>query len=163
MLVLFVITTSHLNNMNSDHSQNGETKVAFQNRESTLPGLTTVPTSVTLSAEQFERLYLTPMTARQSSLSKQVGNPTPLWVFQSYLICLIVWRFYLMTRFNFQGTRGLCNYYDPPFVLFDGLERCQWKWSCLHVRDNRIPRRAVLIWSTRKVGLLSSLVVFCCS
>jgi hypothetical protein len=64
--------------MDSDNSQNGETKVAFQNRESTLPGLTTVPTSVTLSAEQFEKLYLTPMTVRQSSLSKQVGNPTPL-------------------------------------------------------------------------------------
>lgn len=33
---------------------------------------------VTLSAEQFERLYLAPMTRRQPKLTKQLGNPTPL-------------------------------------------------------------------------------------
>jgi hypothetical protein len=66
------------NKMDSDISQNGETKAAFPNKESTLNGLTPVPTSVTLSAEQFERLYLSPMTVRQSSLAKKVGNPTPL-------------------------------------------------------------------------------------
>jgi hypothetical protein len=66
--------------MDSDISQNGETKANFQNKESTLNGLTTVPTSVTLSSEQFERLYLTPMTVRQSPLAKKVGNPTPLLV-----------------------------------------------------------------------------------
>ena len=43
-----------------------------------MQGLTAVPTSVTLSAEQFERLYLTPMTRHQPALAKQVGNPTPL-------------------------------------------------------------------------------------
>ncbi|EAW11025.1 transcriptional activator of ethanol catabolism AlcS [Aspergillus clavatus NRRL 1] len=40
--------------------------------------LTPVPTSVTLSAEQFEKLYLSPLTQRQGALSKQMGNPTPL-------------------------------------------------------------------------------------
>lgn len=33
---------------------------------------------VTLSAEQFEKLYLAPMTRRQPKLAKQLGNPTPL-------------------------------------------------------------------------------------
>lgn len=66
------------NRMDSFASQNGESKATFQNRENTQNALTTVPTSVTLSAEQFERLYLSPMTVRQSSLAKKVGNPTPL-------------------------------------------------------------------------------------
>lgn len=43
-----------------------------------MPRLTQVPTSVTLSAEQFEKLYLSPMMHRQSSLNKSLGNPTPL-------------------------------------------------------------------------------------
>lgn len=64
--------------MNSDTSQNGEAKQSLQNAEHGHNALSTVPTSVTLSAEQFERLYLTPMTHRQPKLAKQVGNPTPL-------------------------------------------------------------------------------------
>ncbi|KAJ5780267.1 hypothetical protein N7457_005427 [Penicillium paradoxum] len=63
--------------MDSDISQNGESKVTIQDKENTLH-LTTVPTSVTLSSEQFERLYLSRMTVQQSSLAKKVGNPTPL-------------------------------------------------------------------------------------
>lgn len=59
--------------MSSDTSHNMETK-----QESGYQGLSTVPTSVTLTAEQFERLYLTPMTHRQPALAKTVGNPTPL-------------------------------------------------------------------------------------
>lgn len=57
-------------------SQTDESKGTFQNREHN--GLATVPTSVTLSAEQFERLYLTPMRVRQSPIARKVGNPTPL-------------------------------------------------------------------------------------
>ncbi|CAI7587316.1 unnamed protein product [Penicillium crustosum] len=49
-----------------------------QSHENEMPGLTQVPTSVTLSAEQFERLYLSPMMHRQSSFTKSLGNPTPL-------------------------------------------------------------------------------------
>lgn len=64
--------------MDSDMSQNEESKGMYHNRENTHNGLTTVPTSVTLSSEQFERLYLTPMTVRQSPLARKVGNPTPL-------------------------------------------------------------------------------------
>ena len=42
-------------------------------------GLTTVPTHVTLSSEQFERLYLSPLAHhRQPALTKKLGNPTPL-------------------------------------------------------------------------------------
>lgn len=64
--------------MNSDTSQNDKPKGSFQDGESPMQGLTTIPTSVTLSAEQFERLYLTPMTRHQPPMAKQVGNPTPL-------------------------------------------------------------------------------------
>ena len=48
--------------------------------------LTQIPTSVTLSAEQFEKLYLNPMLHRQSSVSKNLGNPTPLYVFPSHTL-----------------------------------------------------------------------------
>lgn len=103
--------------MASENSQNGETKDAFQNRESTLAGLTTVPTSVTLSAEQFERLYLTTMTVRQSSLSKQVGNPTPL-ALGGFVItttplscCLMAWR----------GASGNGVAFIGPIVFLGGL------------------------------------------
>lgn len=44
-----------------------------------MPALTQVPTSVTLSAEQFEKLYLSPMMHRQPALAKNLGNPTPLY------------------------------------------------------------------------------------
>lgn len=64
------------NNMGSDVEQNGEAQ-PISNKESTY-GLSTVPTSITLSPEQFERMYLSPMMHRQGSLAKQVGNPTPL-------------------------------------------------------------------------------------
>lgn len=43
--------------------------------------LTQVPTSVTLSAEQFEKLYLSPLSRRQPEITKKLGNPTPLYVF----------------------------------------------------------------------------------
>jgi hypothetical protein len=46
-----------------------------------MPALTQVPTSVTLSAEQFEKLYLTPMMHRQPALAKNLGNPTPLYAY----------------------------------------------------------------------------------
>jgi hypothetical protein len=61
----------------SDISQNGEAKGAPDGRGNTYH-LSHVPTSVTLSAEQFERLYLTPMMRQQPALAKSVGNPTPL-------------------------------------------------------------------------------------
>ncbi|CAG7937553.1 unnamed protein product [Penicillium nalgiovense] len=103
--------------MDSDVSQNGETKAAFQNKESTLNGLTPVPTSVTLSAEQFERLYLSPMTVRQSSLAKKVGNPTPL-ALGGFVItttplscCLMAWR----------GASGNGVAFIGPIIFLGGL------------------------------------------
>jgi len=62
----------------SDLSPNGDAKASLSHGENTTHALSTVPTSVTLSAEQFERLYLTPMTRQQPKLARQVGNPTPL-------------------------------------------------------------------------------------
>ena len=66
--------------MESEISHNGDARPIHEKENSMYP-LATVPTSVTLSAEQFEKLYLTPMTRQQPRLAKQVGNPTPLWVF----------------------------------------------------------------------------------
>lgn len=68
--------------MDRDHSPNTENKESIQYKESTGHALTTIPTSVTLSPEQFEKLYLTPMTRRQPDFAKRVGNPTPLSVFE---------------------------------------------------------------------------------
>ncbi|CAG8055297.1 unnamed protein product [Penicillium salamii] len=103
--------------MESDLSQNGEAKVTFQNKENTFPALTTVPTSVTLSSEQFERLYLTPMTVRQSSVAKKVGNPTPL-ALGGFVItttplscCLMAWR----------GASGNGIAFIGPIVFLGGL------------------------------------------
>ncbi|KAJ5352099.1 GPR1/FUN34/yaaH protein [Penicillium brevicompactum] len=101
----------------SSISQNGETKVPFQNKENALHGLTTVPTSVTLTSEQFERLYLTPMTVRQSSIAKKVGNPTPL-ALGGFVItttplscCLMAWR----------GASGNGIAFIGPIVFLGGL------------------------------------------
>ncbi|KAJ5274103.1 hypothetical protein N7478_009228 [Penicillium angulare] len=63
-----------------------------------MPPLTQVPTSVTLSAEQFEKLYLSPMMHRQPTLAKNLGNPTPLGIGAFVLTatplscCLMGWR-----------------------------------------------------------------------
>ncbi|RMZ41071.1 protein alcS [Aspergillus flavus] len=59
-----------LNHGNASPSQEG----------TAMPALTTVPTSITLSTEQFEKLYLTPLRHRQPALTKTFGNPTPLCV-----------------------------------------------------------------------------------
>ncbi|OQE41105.1 hypothetical protein PENCOP_c005G08075 [Penicillium coprophilum] len=103
--------------MDSDMGHNGETKATFQTKENTLNGLTTVPTSVTLSSEQFERLYLTPMTVRQSPLAKKVGNPTPL-ALGGFVItttplscCLMAWR----------GASGNGIAFIGPIVFLGGL------------------------------------------
>lgn len=64
-----------------DHLYKSKTQ-QFEN--GAMPGLTQVPTSVTLSAEQFERLYLNPMMHRQTSLTKNLGNPTPLYVIPTH-------------------------------------------------------------------------------
>lgn len=64
--------------MVGDINHNGAPNTPLHNKDSSIHGLSTVPTSVTLTAEQFERLYLTPMTRHQPALAKQVGNPTPL-------------------------------------------------------------------------------------
>ncbi|KAJ5742510.1 uncharacterized protein N7511_011529 [Penicillium nucicola] len=74
-----------------------EPKTQHHEHES-MPGLMQIPTSVTLSAEQFERLYLSPMMHRQSSLAKNLGNPTPLGLGAFVLTasplscCLMAWR-----------------------------------------------------------------------
>ncbi|KAL4780178.1 GPR1/FUN34/yaaH family-domain-containing protein [Aspergillus varians] len=103
--------------MGSDDSQNGEIKGYSQNREGSYPALTTVPTSVTLSADQFERLYLTPMMRRQPALAKQVGNPTPLAlggfvITTTPLSCvLMAWR----------GASGNGISFTGPIIFLGGL------------------------------------------
>lgn len=61
----------------SDDKVNG----SAQRDVEAMPGLTQIPTSVTLSAEQFEKLYLNPMMHRQTPLTRNLGNPTPLYDF----------------------------------------------------------------------------------
>lgn len=60
-----------------DEIRRGHSKTS-QSEHGGMPALTQVPTSVTLSAEQFEKLYLSPMMHRQPQLAKNLGNPTPL-------------------------------------------------------------------------------------
>lgn len=66
----------------ADRLENGDFKnVAESSPHSEadrLPQLTHVNTTVTLSPEQFERLYLTPIGRSQHGLAKKFGNPTPL-------------------------------------------------------------------------------------
>ncbi|KAJ5098362.1 hypothetical protein N7532_005363 [Penicillium argentinense] len=103
--------------MNSDLDRNGEEKASFQNRETPSQALSMVPTSVTLSAEQFERLYLTRMTCQRPKLAKQVGNPTPL-ALGGFVItttplscCLMAWR----------GASGNGVAFIGPIVFLGGL------------------------------------------
>lgn len=65
--------------MMKDEISRSNSKISPHDVES-MPGLAQMPTSVTLSAEQFEKLYLNPMMHRQSSLTKRLGNPTPLYL-----------------------------------------------------------------------------------
>ena len=68
----------------SDDKMNGNA----QRDVEAMPSLTQVPTSVTLSAEQFEKLYLNPMLHRQTPLTRNLANPTPLYVLPiSALLC----------------------------------------------------------------------------
>ncbi|KAL4916742.1 GPR1/FUN34/yaaH family-domain-containing protein [Aspergillus aurantiobrunneus] len=97
--------------MASNASQDGESKGYPDNR------ISTVPTSVTLSAEQFERLYLTPMTHKQPALTKKVGNPTPL-ALGGFVItttplscCLMAWR----------GASGNGIAFTGPIIFLGGL------------------------------------------
>lgn len=62
--------------------ENGNAKIASHDGAA-MHTLAQVPTSVTLSAEQFEKLYLSPLNRRQPEMTKKLGNPTPLYVFQT--------------------------------------------------------------------------------
>lgn len=62
---------------------NGNEKVASYDGAG-MQNLTQIPTSVTLSPEQFEKLYLNPLSRRQPDLTKKLGNPTPLYVSSVY-------------------------------------------------------------------------------
>ncbi|KAJ5528378.1 hypothetical protein N7513_012537 [Penicillium frequentans] len=79
-----------------DEIMRGNSKASHS--EGGMPALTQVPTSITLSAEQFERLYLSPMMHRQPTLAKNLGNPTPLGIGAFVLTatplacCLMGWR-----------------------------------------------------------------------
>jgi hypothetical protein len=50
-----------------------------------LQHLDRVQTTLTLSPEQFEKLYLAPIGRHQPSLAKKFGNPTPLLVIPIHL------------------------------------------------------------------------------
>lgn len=74
----------------------GNSKTSHHDVEA-MPGLTQVPTSVTLSADQFEKLYLSPMAKRQPALTKKLGNPTPLYAFLTFFLSVLwLWINYYM-------------------------------------------------------------------
>ncbi|KAJ5732305.1 hypothetical protein N7493_003786 [Penicillium malachiteum] len=82
-----------------------------------MPALVQVPTSVTLTAEQFEKLYLSPMMHRQPTLAKNLGNPTPLGIGAFVLTatplscCLMAWR----------GAGGAGAAFSGVLILLGGL------------------------------------------
>lgn len=103
--------------MDGKNNQIGKAEASSENMESAMQGLSTVPTTVTLSAEQFERLYLTPRTHRQTALTKKLGNPTPL-ALAGFVItttplscCLMAWR----------GASGNGVAFIGPIVFLGGL------------------------------------------
>ncbi|EAW20839.1 transcriptional activator of ethanol catabolism AlcS [Aspergillus fischeri NRRL 181] len=101
--------------MDTEQGLKNYTKPSPQD-ETAMPSLTTIPTSVTLSAEQFEKLYLSPLTQRQGMLSKQMGNPTPL-ALGGFVItttplscCLMGWR----------GATGAGIAFTGPIIFLGG-------------------------------------------
>ncbi|KAL4971721.1 protein alcS [Aspergillus desertorum] len=79
--------------------------------------LSTIHSSITLSAEQFEKLYLSPTLRQQPSLAKKVGNPTPL-ALGGFVItttplscCLMAWR----------GSSGNGIAFIGPIIFLGGL------------------------------------------
>ncbi|KAE8347385.1 hypothetical protein BDV24DRAFT_173251 [Aspergillus arachidicola] len=104
-------------NMNSVLSCADSGSYQQENGDGTLPRLSQIPTSVTLSAEQFEMLYLSPMMRRQSSITKSMGNPTPLALGAFVLTaaplacCLMGWR----------GAGGAGAAFTGVLILFGGL------------------------------------------
>lgn len=95
--------------------------------DAAMPHLTQVPTSVTLSAEQFEKLYLSPMMHRQSGLNKKLGNPTPLYAHPSR------GETHSPLTAYFQGTWRFRADSHTFGMLLDGMARSWRWWCCIHV------------------------------
>ncbi|KAJ5246865.1 hypothetical protein N7468_001848 [Penicillium chermesinum] len=85
-------------------------KVSPQGRENGMYGLSTIPTHVTLTAEQFEKIYLTPMTRRQPALAKQ-GARRFRHHHHPLSCCLMAWR----------GASGNGVAFIGPIVFLGGL------------------------------------------
>lgn len=103
--------------MDSDY-EIGNGKVASQDGAAGMQKLTQVPTSVTLSADQFEMLYLNPMRRRQPEMTKKLGNPTPLYVSLSST-CLVQ-----AMRYLTQLSRGLGGF----IITATPLSCCLMGW-----------------------------------
>lgn len=63
------------NNLEKGHSRQ---EINHQTGAQGFPDLSQVHTTITLSPEQFEKLYLAPIGRHQPRLAKKFGNPTPL-------------------------------------------------------------------------------------
>ncbi|OGM46599.1 protein alcS [Aspergillus bombycis] len=92
-------------------------KTSPSQEKAAMPSLTTVPTSITLSTEQFEKLYLTPLRHRQPALTKTFGNPTPL-ALGGFVVtttplscCLMAWR----------GAGGNGIAFTGPIIFLGGM------------------------------------------
>ncbi|KAJ6014257.1 hypothetical protein N7540_008848 [Penicillium herquei] len=104
------------NKIMDDEAGRGSSKSSHSDAAG-MPALVQVPTSVTLTAEQFEKLYLSPMMHRQPTLAKNLGNPTPLGIGAFVLTatplscCLMAWR----------GAGGAGAAFSGVLILLGGL------------------------------------------
>lgn len=64
----------------ADHREKGNSAqvLAQHDQSNGLSDLARVNTTITLSPEQFEKLYLAPIGRGQPQLAKRFANPTPL-------------------------------------------------------------------------------------
>jgi hypothetical protein len=73
------------------HRESNNNKMASIDRldEADASPLSRVNTTITLSSEQFEKLYLNPMMRGQQPFTKKLANPTPLCVFCQIQKCVL--------------------------------------------------------------------------
>lgn len=70
----------------SDHKQSVD-HVDYASRDGVQQPVQRTMTTVTLTPEQFESLYLTPRNPNiRGDLASRVGNPTPLYVWDTMLL-----------------------------------------------------------------------------
>lgn len=94
----------------------GKTNVTASSQANGFTDLSRLNTTITLTPEQFEKIYLAPLNHRHHGLAKQLGNPTPLSVPFSYRIRAVT------DRFRIQGACQFCLDHNARVMRAYGLE-----------------------------------------